>query len=366
MKETPLTQEQVNLGARMMEFAGYSMPVRYTTINQEHENVRNHVGIFDVSHMGQFFIKGSESLDLLQKVSSNDASKLVVGQAQYTCFPNDKGGIVDDFIAYKISEDEYMLVVNASNIQKDFNWIKEANTFDAELTDKSDDMALLALQGPKATKVLEKLTDTQVDQIPYYYFAMGEVCGIKDVIISGTGYTGSGGFELYLNNKDAVKVWNKILEVGKEENILPIGLGARDTLRLEMGYCLYGHEINDDISPIEAGLGWITKTKKEADFFSKQIFIDQRANGVARKLVGFEVLDKRVPRQGYEIVDTDENVIGIVTSGTFSPSLDKPIGIGYVPKSMSKVGQDLGIKIRNKVLHAKIVKMPFYKKDENS
>ncbi len=363
MKETPLTQEHINLGARMMEFAGYNMPVSYSGINEEHTTVRDKVGLFDVSHMGQFFIKGDEALDLVQKLSSNDASKLVVGQAQYACFPNDRGGIVDDFITYKLSDDEYMLVVNASNIEKDYAWISAANTFDAQLTDASDDMALLALQGPLASTVLEKLTSVKVDQIPYYYFGVGEVCGIEDVIISGTGYTGSGGFELYVDNNSAVKIWNEILKAGEEEGILPIGLGARDTLRLEMGYCLYGHEINDETSPIEAGLGWITKTKKESDFFSKDIFSKQRAEGTKRKLVGFKIDDKRVPRQGYEIVDADENIIGEVTSGTFSPSLDIPIGIGYVPKELSKVGQAIGIKIRNKILKGEIIKMPFYKKE---
>ncbi len=363
MKETPLTQEHINLGARMMEFAGYNMPVSYSGINEEHTTVRDKVGLFDVSHMGQFFIKGDEALDLVQKLSSNDASKLVVGQAQYACFPNDRGGIVDDFITYKLSDDEYMLVVNASNIKKDYEWISAANTFDAQLTDASDDMALLALQGPLASTVLEKLTSVKVDQIPYYYFGVGEVCGIEDVIISGTGYTGSGGFELYVDNNSAVKIWNEILKAGEEEGILPIGLGARDTLRLEMGYCLYGHEINDETSPIEAGLGWITKTKKESDFFSKDIFSKQRAEGTKRKLVGFKIDDKRVPRQGYEIVDADENIIGEVTSGTFSPSLDIPIGIGYVPKELSKVGQAIGIKIRNKILKGEIIKMPFYKKE---
>jgi aminomethyltransferase len=364
MKETPLTQTHIELGARMMEFAGYNMPVSYSGINEEHTTVREKVGLFDVSHMGQFFIKGEEALDLVQKISSNDASKLVVGQAQYACFPNNKGGIVDDFITYKLSEDKYMLVVNASNIKKDFDWITKANKYDATLTNRSDEMALLALQGPLASEVLQKLTSVKVDQIPYYYFGVGEVCGIPNVIISGTGYTGSGGFELYLNNKDAVTVWNEILKAGADEGILPVGLGARDTLRLEMGYCLYGHEIDDETSPIEAGLGWITKTKKQADFFSKEKFINQRKNGVSRKLVGFKVDDKRVPRQGYEIVDAQEQVIGIVTSGTFSPSLDIPIGIGYVPKAMSDIGQAIGIKIRNKVLKAEIVKMPFYKKDE--
>jgi len=361
MKETPLTNAHKELGAKMMPFAGYNMPVTYTSINEEHATVRDHVGLFDVSHMGQIFIKGEKALDLLQKVSSNDASKLVVGQAQYSCFPNDKGGIVDDFLAYKIGEEEYMLVVNASNIEKDLNWIIQANEFDVEIDDRSDDMALLALQGPQATQVLEKITSIQVDQIPYYYFSIGEVCGIDNVIVSATGYTGSGGFELYLNNKDAVKVWKALLEAGKEENIKPIGLGARDTLRLEMGFCLYGNDISDSTSPIEAGLGWITKTKKESDFFSKSIFLDQRENGISKKLVGFTVDDRRVPRHGYEIVDTEGNIIGEVTSGTLSPSLDKPIGLGYVTKAFSKKGTAIGIKIRNKVLNAEVTKLPFYK-----
>jgi len=363
MKETPLTQEHVNLGARMMPFAGYNMPVSYSTINEEHINVRNNVGLFDVSHMGQFFIKGSGALDLIQKVSSNNAGKLVVGQAQYACFPNKEGGIVDDFLTYKISEEEYMLVVNASNIEKDLKWLIEANDFDCTITDKSDDMALLALQGPKASEVLSKLTDIKVDQIPYYYFAIGEICGLKNVIVSATGYTGSGGFELYLDNKDAVTVWNQLLEVGKEEKIMPIGLGARDTLRLEMGFCLYGNDINDETSPIEAGLGWITKTKKTAEFFSKEKFQQQRAEGVTKKLVAFKVNDRRVPRNGYELADADGNVIGNVTSGTMSPSLEIPIGLGYVPTENAKVGSKINVKIRSKLLEAEIVKLPFYKVD---
>jgi len=361
MKETPLTQEHINLGARMMPFAGYNMPVSYTTINEEHAAVREHVGLFDVSHMGQLYLKGDKALDLLQKVSSNDASKLVVGQAQYSCFPNEKGGIVDDFLAYKIGNNEFMLVVNASNIEKDLNWIKAANNFEVSIDDRSDSMALLALQGPKAIAVLEKLTNIQVDQIPYYYFSIGEVCGIDNVIVSATGYTGSGGFELYLENKDAVTVWNEILKAGQSENIKPIGLGARDTLRLEMGFCLYGNDISDDTSPIEAGLGWITKTKKEANFFSKDIFIQQRADGIKKKLVAFKLSDKRVPRHGYEIVNSEGDVIGEVTSGTMSPSLEIPIGLGYVKKAYAKKGTEIGIKLRNKVLSAELIKLPFYK-----
>ncbi len=364
MKETPLTQEHIKLGARMMSFAGYNMPVNYSTINEEHLTVRNDVGLFDVSHMGQFFLKGVQALELLQKISSNDASKLVVGQAQYACFPNKKGGIVDDFIAYKLSDDEYMLVVNASNIEKDLNWITQANTFKCTIEDKSDDYALLALQGPKALDVLAKLTDVQVDQIPYYYFTNGTVCGKDNVIISATGYTGSGGFELYLNNQDAVEVWNTLLEVGKEDGIAPIGLGARDTLRLEMGFCLYGNDISDETSPIEAGLSWITKTKKDVDFFSKDIFIKQRKDGVPNKLVAFKVDDRRVPRHDYEIVNQNSEVIGKVTSGTMSPCLEIPIGLGYVPIEYSSVDTEIGIQIRNKVLKATIVKLPFYKKEE--
>ena len=363
MKETPLTQTHIDLGARMMPFAGYNMPVSYAGINEEHVNVREHVGLFDVSHMGQFFLKGEHALDLIQKISSNDASKLVVGQAQYTCMPNDNGGIVDDMLIYKLAEDEFMLVVNASNIEKDFEWISKANTMNVELTDKSDDMALLALQGPKAAQVLQKITSMDVEEIEYYHFAISDVAGIENVNISATGYTGAGGFELYLNNHDAVKVWNTLLEIGKEENIQPIGLGARDTLRLEMGFCLYGNDINDETSPIEAGLGWITKTKKEADFFSKDIFIKQREEGISRKLVAFVVDDRRVPRNGYELVNEDEEVIGHVTSGTLSPSLQIPIGLGYVEKPYAKVDNSIGIKLRNKVLSAKIVKLPFYKKD---
>ena len=362
MKETPLTQSHIDLGARMMSFAGYNMPVSYSSINEEHMRVREHAGLFDVSHMGQFFLKGPQALDLVQKISSNDASKLVVGQAQYACFPNDNGGIVDDFIAYKIADDEYMLVVNAANIEKDLEWINKANSFDCEVVDKSDSYALLALQGPKASEILSKLTDVKVDQIPYYYFANGTVCGKENVIISATGYTGSGGFELYLDNEDAVQVWNEILRVGEEHNILPVGLGARDTLRLEMGYCLYGNDIDDTTSPIEAGLGWITKTKKEASFFSKEIFINQRAEGISRKLVAFEVDDRRVPRNGYDIVDEGGNKIGTVTSGTMSPCLEKPIGMGYVEKTFSKSGTKIGVQIRNKVLEAEVVKAPFYKK----
>ena len=361
MKETPLTALHVSLGARMMPFAGYNMPVSYTTINEEHKAVRTAAGLFDVSHMGQFFLKGDKALDLIQKISSNDASTLAVGQAQYSCLPNETGGIIDDLIIYRTTDNEYMLVVNASNIEKDLSWIQNANDQGVTITNKSDNMALLALQGPKSSEILQKLTSVKVSQIPFYYFANGEVAGVKDVIISATGYTGSGGFELYLNNQDAVHMWKALMEAGAEEGIRPVGLGARDTLRLEMGYCLYGNDINSETSPLEAGLGWITKTTKETAFFSKSIFVSQREEGLSKKLVGFVVDNKRVPRNGYDIVDENGSTIGTVTSGTMSPSLGIPIGLGYVKKAYSKKGKSIGIKIRNKVMEAKVVKLPFYK-----
>ena len=345
-----------------MPFAGYNMPVSYSGINEEHLNVRQNAGLFDVSHMGQFFLKGSGALDLIQKISSNDAARLAVGQAQYTCMPNRKGGIVDDMLIYKLSEEEYMLVVNASNIEKDWEWISGAGDYDVKMENRSDEMALLALQGPAAQEILGKISKAKVQEIPYYHFIVADVAGIDDVIISATGYTGSGGFELYLDNRDAVKVWNAVLKAGKDFNILPVGLGARDTLRLEMGFCLYGNDIDDTTSPIEAGLSWITKTNKEADFFSRDIFKRQKENGVERKLVAFKVEDRRVPRKSYEILDEDENVIGEVTSGTLSPSLQEPIGLGYVKTSHSSPGSELYIRARNKLLKARVVKLPFYKK----
>ncbi len=362
MKETPLTATHIDLGARMMSFAGYNMPVSYTGINEEHMTVRNSAGLFDVSHMGQFFLTGPNALDLIQKISSNDASSLSNGQAQYSCMPNASGGIIDDLLIYKISDEEYMLVVNASNIEKDLNWINKANSFGVTVEDRSDSMALLALQGPKANKILAQISSVDPETIPYYHFKIGELDGISNVIISATGYTGSGGFELYLNNKDAVHVWNRLIELGKEEGLKPVGLGARDTLRLEMGFCLYGNDIDETTSPIEAGLSWITKLKKEAGFYSKDIFIKQKKEGITNKLTAFIVEDRRVPRQGYEIVDEEENIIGRVTSGTLSPILEVPIGLGYIPKAMSVVGNRIGIKTRNKVLSATICKLPFYKK----
>ena len=361
MKETPLTALHIDLGARMMPFAGYNMPVSYTTINEEHLNVRSKVGLFDVSHMGQIFVKGANATDLVQSVTSNNVKTLAVGQAQYSCLPNHQGGIVDDLLVYRLDDNEYMLVVNASNIEKDFNWISAANKWEVEIEDRSDSMALLALQGPLATEVLSQITDIQVDQIPYYYFGVGTVAGQDNVIVSATGYTGSGGYEIYLDNKDAVRVWELLMKKGKESGILPIGLGARDTLRLEMGFCLYGNDITDETSPIEAGLGWITKTAIEDEFHSKDIFAKQRVEGTSRKLVAFKVDDRRVPRNGYEIVNEAGEIIGTVTSGTMSPSLDVPIGMGYVRKGYTKKGTTIGIKIRSKVLQATVVKAPFYK-----
>ena len=368
MKNTPLTERHLALGAKMAEFAGYNMPIVYTNINDEHMAVRKAVGMFDVSHMGEFLIKGKEAMDLIQSVTSNDASKLEIGDAQYSCLPNAEGGIVDDLLIYRMPEEKcsegeraYMLVVNASNIEKDWNWIKSHNTFDAKMTDISDESALLAVQGPKAVETLQKLTDVNLSEIKYYNFVKGTFAGVKNVVISATGYTGSGGFELYFNNSDVVEMWDKIMEAGKEFDIKATGLGARDTLRLEMGFCLYGNDINDSTSPIEAGLGWITKTKIEADFTSKDIFIKQRAEGIERKLVAFTTNERRVPRHGYTLVDAEGFEIGEVTSGTQSPCLEKPIGMGYVPKSMAKVGTKIYYQVGKKQLEAEIVKLPFYK-----
>lgn len=366
MKNTPLTERHLALGAKMAEFAGYNMPISYTSINEEHYAVRDSVGMFDVSHMGEFIIRGKEAMELIQSVTSNDVSKLEIGDAQYSCLPNEKGGIVDDLLVYRLPEENcsegertYMLVVNASNIEKDWNWIKSHNTFDAKMIDISEQSALLAVQGPKTAEALQSLTDIDLSAMKYYTFQKGTFAGVKNVIVSATGYTGSGGFELYFNNEDVVQVWDKILEVGAEYNIKPVGLGARDTLRLEMGFCLYGNDINDETSPIEAGLGWITKTKVEADFPSKDIFIKQRAEGIERKLVAFVGKERRVPRHGYKIVDTDGKEIGEVTSGTQSPSLDQPIGMGYVPKSMAKIGGEIFFQAGKKQLAATIIKLPF-------
>ena len=360
MKNTALTAVHEKLGAKMVPFAGYNMPVQYEGVNVEHETVRNGVGVFDVSHMGEFFLKGEHALALIQKVTSNDASKLVDGKAQYSCLPNNEGGIVDDLIVYKIADNHYMLVVNASNIEKDWNWIAQHNDLGVEMINNSDTYSLLAIQGPKAAEAMQSLTSIDLTNMGYYTFQIGEFAGIKDVIISATGYTGSGGFEIYFKNEDAETVWNKVFEAGAAFGIKPIGLAARDTLRLEMGFCLYGNDINDTTSPLEAGLGWITKFDKE--FTNSENLKKQKEAGVTRKLVGFELIERGIPRHDYEIADANGNIVGIVTSGTQSPSLGKAIGMGYVPTELAAVDSEIYIRIRNKDIKAKVVKMPFYKK----
>ena len=360
MKNTALTQKHISLGAKMVPFAGYNMPVSYTGLNEEHNIVRNGVGVFDVSHMGEFRLKGEKALDLIQRVTSNDASKLTDGKVQYSCLPNEKGGIVDDLLVYRYKADEYYLVVNASNIEKDWNWIKKYNTQGVEMLNMSDEMSLLAVQGPKALATLQKLTDVNLSAMEYYTFTIGKFAGINDVIISNTGYTGAGGFEIYFMNDVAEKMWNAIFEAGKEFGIKPIGLGARDTLRLEMGFCLYGNDIDDTTSPIEAGLGWITKFTKE--FTNSKALLEQKEKGVAKKLVGFEMIDRGIPRHDYEICDASGKTIGKVTSGTQSPTLNKAIGMGYVTTAFSKPDSEIFIKIRDKAIKAKVVKPPFLKK----
>ena len=360
MKDIALVSKHIELGAKLIPFAGFNMPVQYEGVNIEHETVRNGVGVFDVSHMGEFLLKGAGAIDLIQKISSNDATKLFPGRAQYSCMPNNDGGIVDDLLIYMISENEYMLVVNASNIEKDWNWIQKHNKFNVEMTDLSDEMSLLAVQGPKANEVLQKLTNVKLDDVKYYHFTKGIFAGVDDVILSATGYTGSGGFEIYVHNSDAAKVWDAVFEAGKDQSIKPIGLAARDTLRLEMGFCLYGNDINDETSPLEAGLGWITKFTK--DFVNSEFLSKQKAEGVTRKLIGFEMIDRGIPRNGYSIIDDNSNVIGHVTSGTMGPSVKKAIGLGYVQKEFSNEGQEIFLDIRNKKIAARIVKFPFYKK----
>lgn len=368
MKSTPLKSKHLELGAKLVDFAGFEMPVQYTTIKEEHLTVRSGVGMFDVSHMGEFIVKGKEALDLLQLISSNDASKLEVGQAHYACIPNKDGGIVDDFLIYRLPEDKcadgeraYMLVVNAGNIQKDWEWISSQNTFDCNLINISDRTALLAVQGPKAVEVIQKLTDHDLSKIPYYHFVKSEISGFKNVIVSATGYTGSGGFELYMDNDQAERIWDDIMAAGASVDIKPIGLGARDTLRLEKGFCLYGNDIDDKTSPIEAGLSWITKVKKSATFNSQEIFAKQKKEGVAKKLVSFTVSDRRVPRHDYKILDESNTEIGVVTSGTLSPSLGIPIGMGYVNVEAASVGTKILIDTGRKTLKAEIIKAPFVK-----
>ena len=357
MKELVLNDIHISLGAKMVAFAGYSMPVQYNGVNAEHLNVRSNVGVFDVSHMGEFLVKGEGALALIQKVTSNDPSILVNGQVQYSCIPNDKGGIVDDLLIYRISAIEYMLVVNASNIDKDWAWINSLNDTGAQLVNVSDDYSLLAVQGPKAAEALQSLTSVDLKSMKYYTFSIDTFGGVEDVIISATGYTGSGGFEIYVKNENAIEVWNAIMKAGEYLSIAPAGLASRDTLRLEMGYCLYGNDIDDTTSPIEAGLGWITKL--DTEFTNVVELRKQKENGVVRKLVAFELLERGIPRKDYLICNVNGDVVGSVTSGTMSPSLKKPIGMGYVTKELSKVGTEIFIQIRNKNIKAKVVRLPF-------
>jgi len=359
LKKVALNDKHHELGAKMVPFAGFLMPVRYSSDLEEHNTVRHGVGVFDVSHMGEFMVKGPHALDFIQSITSNDASKLHDSKAQYSCFTNDKGGIVDDLLVYKLADNEYMLVVNAGNIDKDWNWVTSHKTEGAELTNISDELSLFAVQGPKAITVLQKLTTVNLTDIKYYSFVKGEIAGIKDIIISATGYTGAGGFELYVKNADALTLWNKVFEAGKAEGIKPIGLGARDTLRLEMGFCLYGNDIDDTTTPLEAGLGWITKLNK--NFTASDILVKQKEAGVKRKLVGFEMVERGIPRSHYEILNTENKQIGAVTSGTQSPSLGLGVGMGYVSTEYSNPGTEIYIKIRDKALKAKVVTLPFYK-----
>ncbi|MFI2742616.1 glycine cleavage system aminomethyltransferase GcvT [Zhouia sp. PK063] len=361
MKNTALTNIHISLGAKMVPFAGYNMPVQYEGVTAEHETVRNGVGVFDVSHMGEFFVKGPKALDLIQKISSNDAAKLTIGRAQYSCMPNENGGIVDDLIIYKLAEEEYMLVINASNIEKDWNWISKYNEeFGAEMTNVSDEYSLLAIQGPKAIEAMQSLTPVNLSAITYYHFELAEFAGLENTIISATGYTGSGGFEIYCKNEVAEALWNKVFEAGEDFGIKPIGLAARDTLRLEMGFCLYGNDIDDTTSPLEAGLGWITKFTK--DFVNSEALKTQKENGVTKKLIGFELNERGIPRHGYDIVDANGSVIGNVTSGTMAPTIGKGIGLGYVNSAFSGVDTTVYIQIRKNAIPATVVKLPFYKK----
>lgn len=360
MKNTALTHIHEGLGAKMLPFAGYNMPITYEGINAEHETVRTAVGVFDVSHMGEFLLSGPNALALIQKVTSNDASVLTVGKAQYSCLPNNDGGIVDDLIIYKMKEEQYLLVVNASNIDKDWDWISAQNDLGVEMKNLSDDYSLLAIQGPKAVEAMQALSSIDLNAIPYYHFEVADFAGFDDVIISATGYTGSGGFEIYCKNDQVETIWNKVFEAGAAFGIKPVGLAARDTLRLEMGFCLYGNDINDTTSPLEAGLGWITKFTKE--FTNSENLKNQKEAGVTRKLVAFEMQERAVPRHNYEIVDASGAVIGIVTSGTMSPSMNKGIGLGYVTVANAAVDGDIYIRIRKNDVPAKVVKLPFYKK----
>lgn len=360
IRNTPFFAKHTALGAKMVPFAGYNMPVSYSGINDEHQTVRNNAGVFDVSHMGEFILKGSDALDLIQRVTSNDASKLTAGKAQYSCLPNREGGIVDDLLVYCIEENNvYMLVVNASNIEKDWNWISEHNTKGVEMHNISDKTCLLAIQGPNATSILQPLTDIDLINMKYYTFGKGVFAGVPNVLVSATGYTGAGGVEIYFEDKDgaAEKIWDAIFAAGGPKGLKPIGLGARDTLRLEMGFCLYGNDIDDRTSPLEAGLGWITKFSK--DFTARKILEKQKAAGLTQKLVGFEMIDKGIPRHDYEIRNAAGEVIGRVTSGTQSPSLQKAVGLGYVATAHAALDSEIYIAVRDKQLKAKVVKVPF-------
>lgn len=359
IKKVALNDLHEQLGGKMVPFAGYNMPVRYSSDIEEHNAVRNSVGVFDVSHMGEFVLEGPDALDLIQRVTSNDASKLVDGQAQYSYFPNEDGGVVDDLLVYRFNETKYMLVVNASNIDKDWNWVSKFNTKSVDMKNVSDSYSLFAVQGPKAVEALQKLTSVDLLEIKYYNFVVGPFAGVDHVIISATGYTGAGGFEIYLHNDHAEAVWHKIFEAGAAFDIKPIGLGARDTLRMEMGYCLYGNDITDETSPLAAGLGWVTKFTKE--FTNSAALQAQKEQGVTNKLVAFKMIDKGIPRSHYELLDTEEKTIGEVTSGTMSPSLGYGIGLGYVTKESSKIGTEILVAVRNRKLKAEIIKLPFYK-----
>ena len=359
IKEITLSDIHKDLGAKMVPFAGYNMPVSYEGVNLEHETVRENVGVFDVSHMGEFLVLGPNALELIQKVTSNDASKLVDNQAQYSCFPNATGGIVDDLIVYRINNEKWLLVVNASNIQKDWEWINSQNEIGAELKNISEDYSLLAIQGPKAVQAMQSLTSIDLSAIKFYHFQIADFAGIDNIIISATGYTGSGGFEIYCKNNEAKQIWVEVFKAGSNFGIKPIGLAARDTLRLEMGYCLYGNDINDSTSPIEAGLGWITKFSKK--FTNSENLLRQKEHGTHRRLVAFVLDERGIPRQGYAIVDNQGTKIGEVTSGTMAPSLSKGIGMGYVPNDLKSIGTKVYIQIRKKLIPATIVKLPFYK-----
>ena len=360
MKSTALVNKHIALGAKMVPFAGYNMPVQYEGVNAEHETVRNAVGVFDVSHMGEFLLTGENALALIQKVATNDAATLTIGRAQYSCMPNGKGGIVDDLIIYRMKEEQYLLVVNASNIEKDWNWISSHNDLGVEMKNLSDDYSLLAIQGPKAVEAMQSLTSIDLSAINYYHFEVADFAGIEHVIISATGYTGSGGFEIYCKNTEVEQIWDRVFEAGASFGIKPVGLAARDTLRLEMGFCLYGNDIDDSTSPIEAGLGWITKFTK--DFTDATVLKAQKENGVSRKLIAFEMVDRGIPRHDYQILDLEGNVIGKVTSGTMSPSMKIAIGMGYVETAFANLETEIAIEIREKGVKAKVVKLPFYKK----